>query len=253
MSNQQMEKKCPPSLFLEGFAVESLDETLTASIARHLEHCSECQQKLVQISREKEAFLSLNPATRIAAVIPEKDKMHFLKFASLRVAPVCILILIAFVLLLPQDQSDNYFGIKGSFSMNLYVTRNNDTFIGKSGFYFPGDQIQFSVLADSPVFLYIVNIDDHDKITFYFPTTDVEQEPLLIRQKEFLPLSITLDQYIGNERIFVFVSQTPFTFQFIRDKILSKTQGVPIEAIDHIAGLGQYQESFLIQKKALAR
>lgn len=240
-------EKCPPDLLLEAYSINSVTNDQKNSISAHCEQCSDCQQKLETIEQERSEFTKRNPLPRIEDLSPVLGIPNW-RIISVRIAPIMALLLIAIFFFSPSPRNDNYIAMKGSFNIKLYITRNNHTFIGSDGVYFSGDKLQFAVLSDEPVYLYIINIDQSGKTSVYYPDIDTPQIPIRNNQQTFLPVSITLDDYIGLERIFVFTSQNEINVLSLIERISTITNLTSLELFDKRERIEGLQRSYLITK-----
>lgn len=71
----------------------------------------------------------------------------------------------------------------------------------------PGAILRFEVDLESEGYLTLLNIDDHGRITRYFPAPGERPTKMPPGRGQILPGSIELDDFIGRERLFLVISE----------------------------------------------
>ncbi|MBN2382952.1 DUF4384 domain-containing protein [bacterium] len=249
MNALDYKEKCPPSLLLEGYHSDALDDEFRTSISDHVAMCPHCQDKLCSIEIERKEFLKYN-------VLPQRNEktqkaflQPFWRILAFRIAPVCLLMAVALFALLHEGQKvEQYIGLKGALNFQIYVTRANQTFIGGDGDYYQGDQLQFSLYSPVETYIYVLNCDEEGQVTSYYPDPGVSQTPIRGRIQYFLPVSITLDDYRGLERIFVITSQKPWDVLLLIQELSHTIRNRALESIDDLDGIEGLQKTYLIKK-----
>ena len=227
------ENEHPSKRTLETAAfVPAADNILSETDRRHLRGCAVCTGEVNRLRDARDAFNAANPPAAFFASLGSQDELKRKSrpstsafFTARRAAIVgiaAVFLLVVFSLSLANDaekRSAPDFGIslKGnaatSISLALYVSRDGAAALPwvKHSPFRPGDILRFGVRSEQAGYVEIVNLDDRGRTTVYFPREDSPPTRVEAGKAILLDGSIVLDDFIGDEMIFVFVTPTPGT------------------------------------------
>lgn len=204
---------------------EALDLLLLASLEsaqkeeaqRHLEHCAQCQahwRELLEAQQHFQQYVLPRTLPQVEARIERGTAKLWGRWKSLWVTAA--LGLAAALTLVathgPSTEDDDYFGIKGSPTLEIVASRKGgDSFPVSSGVTLsPKDRIRFVVNPAGAKYVMIASRDGAGVFSVYYPFGAHRSEALIdTKGKAELPGAIELDATLGSEQVVAVFSKSP--------------------------------------------
>lgn len=196
------EPEHPSARDLELLAFDGDDLHRGSSLESHVRGCDVCRDTVHVLRADRDAFLVRRPpAAFVARLETQQSPAPRWPFA---VAAVGLVAAAAAVLLVPSAPPDVRLRGEGD-GLRVLVSRGDGPATPHDGRPLEaGDILRFAVTTDVAGFAMIANVDDRGRVTTY-----VSSSPVDVGRDHVLPGSIALDDFVGVERLFLFVSDRP--------------------------------------------
>jgi hypothetical protein len=201
----------------------ALPSTETNEAKAHLDDCSFCKQRWLELNEDSQKFkqyVFARTLPQVEARLQASQEGFFERFKLRFVLPALGLASAAALALTfaagpgTQTEDDEYIGIKGEPSVELFAQRAaKDAFAVKGDVTLqPKDKLRFVVQPGAAKYVLIGSIDGAGAFSVYHPFAAEQSEPVATNRPPRpleLPQSIELDDTVGRERVFVVLSETP--------------------------------------------
>lgn len=205
----------PSPRALEGLAFDAPEAHQGSDLASHVAGCARCAAEVEELRAGRVGFLTARPAAAFMAKLDATQTPTLLErlMAWLRPGPLLAvvmagLLLVVVVRMTPEPER----GVKlrGAATLALHVSRGGAPaapFDGRP--LAAGDVLRFVVDAEADGYALVANLDDQGRVTVYVPPTEAGRVPVVAGRDRVLPGSIALDDFVGTERVFLFMSAAP--------------------------------------------
>lgn len=208
----------PSGRVLEALAFDDPSVHAGSQDEGHLASCDRCRAQVQELRAQREAFLVQRPPAafmaQLEAATPPTWGQRLRSWLSpgpvFGVALAVALLLFMVRGLGPGEGPDPQVRLRGASSLTLHVSRGGAPaapFVGQA--LLPGDVLRFVVQAQSDGYALVANLDEEGRATIYVPPDEDQSVPVAAGPDHVLPGSIALDDYVGQERIFLLWSNAP--------------------------------------------
>lgn len=201
----------PSARALEALAFDGDATHSGTPLAEHTVSCAACRAEVDRLRSERSAFLESRPAAAFVAQLEEaKFELRPGRRLWRWIAPPVALAAcaaVALVLTLPEPPDVR---MRGEATLVVHVSHGGGPATPYDGEALaPGDVLRFVVGSGEPGYAYVANLDDRGHVTPYVPADGTRSVPIEAGDRVVLPGSIALDEFAGEERVFLFVSREP--------------------------------------------
>jgi hypothetical protein len=209
---------CPSDYAFDRHIAGELGGEETSALKEHAGGCERCRRRLVELSREKEAFGREAPPL----VMPRtRAPLRWLWGGG------GILAAAAANVLFVRLGGDTTRTKGGGATLGFYVSHAGGVRLGAAGERLePGDALRFIATTHEPKYLAIYSVDGARHISVYFPSGT---QAALIESGERAPLpeSTVLDDTLGDETIYGVFCEKPFEVESLRRALSVRPERPP--------------------------
>lgn len=250
---------------LDLFELGALDGARLEALSQHLATCLQCRRERAALRAHKAEFSEAMERRLLSFPLPPEEtkprrptRRAYLLAAPLLLAAASLLLVANWQGVRPGGGAANI-EIKGEGDLSV-VARRDGRVIPLDRFnrtVSPGDEIRFAIVATDPtrLFLLVASVDGAGHANVYYPFGGSQSVRLDHAGRWEIPGSIVLDETLGSETIFAFLSQEPLEASRVSAALTRVAAQGPnaIRATDHIdlgAGSNVEQKTFRIEKAA---
>jgi hypothetical protein len=205
----------PSSRALEALAFE--DEGIDGSSwASHVAECPRCRDEVASLRAGRAAFLVRRPPAAFMAELERAQAPGLWTRVQgwLRPGPALAAVmaglLLAVVVGVGRLGPSTQVRLRGAAGLAVHVSRGGAPAAPHDGRALrAGDVLRFVVDAEADGYALVVNLDAEGRATLYVPPEGGRSVPVAAGRDRVLPGSIGLDDYVGEERVFLFWSERP--------------------------------------------
>ena len=213
-------KGCPSELLLDQLALGELDDA--EGLRAHVQGCADCQARVALREGGFSALPPLDEAvvlSRIEAQLraPEQapktllDRLGFVRRPAFWIPVAAGLALVA-LRWMPQP-SEEVVRMKGRIGLRVYKASAQGAEEVLSGAPLrPQDRLRFKVLTDAPQIM-IVGVEAQGERSVYYPIGKRRSAPPRTDVEGALQGAVALDDYIGEERLYLVACQEEFSLE----------------------------------------
>ena len=217
------------------FALERhrLGET-EGEVRGHIERCDGCLERLRTMESDDRAFLIARPNLGSIGVRESPKRADW-------IAPLFALAACTAAVLLALPEPPETTRMKGDSHVELLVRRGGETFAYDQRPLREGDTLLFRYTSDRRHML-LAGVEDSGDVSIFVP--DAALEP---GQNRLAPQGLELDDYAGNERVILLLSDEPLDAEAIERTLATHARTDPLETpqLDYDAD----QVSWLIRRE----
>lgn len=198
-------------------------------VGTHVDGCRCCLETVERLRAERRAFLIRRPAAAFVARILDVKPGRFRQWnradfpASLLTAfgaaALALVVVTAFML---RGADEGVVHFKGAMvpRLGLLLSRGGSKAAPLDARMplFEGDVLRFEVELPEQAYVFIASLDSQGRFSRYFPARGASSA-LLEGGQQVVPESIVLDDFVGEERVFLFTSPAPLEESALRQTL----------------------------------
>jgi hypothetical protein len=214
---------CISDLTFDAWRAGEIEGPQAQRLDQHVLVCASCRSRRQALLADAEAFELRpdreQPLLRVRSQLAQRKRRKLL--TALSAAAVA-----ALGLLTLRPQPPEYDGRpKGGSTLDFYVHRAEQTFRWQPGQAVqPGDQLRFTWHAQRPLYLTILSLDAHGKVSVYFPRPEQAPQRLAAAEDVDLPLAVQLDDSLGTEHVYAVGCESPPPVETLRHALATDLQ-----------------------------
>lgn len=248
----------PAARALETVAFDDAAAHAGSPLAAHVDGCKRCRAVVDELRAQRADFLARRPADVFMSKLgpPEprwrRRVQSWLRPGLILGAAVASVALLLVISSLPTEDPGRV-RLRGEATFGLHVSRHGRPAAPHDGRALrPGDVLRFVVSSQGAGYAFVVNLDERGTINAYVPAEGAMSVRFEAGARRVLPGSIVLDDFVGQERIFLFVSEGPLKRADVFSALLAahRNAGGRLSGIDRVA-IGDAEVSSIAIVKGL--